>query len=401
MCELRAVNKGLCVQVNWQLCLRQNLSSLGMRRFFFFGMVASLGTLLAGCAAGTVHQRGSREVDPKYGVAPSERVVEEGAYVPHGGGQYLVGRPYKIAGKMYYPQEVSRYNAVGTASWYGAAFQGRRTANGEIFNRNSISAAHPTLPLPSYVRVTNVQNHRSMVVRVNDRGPYHGGRVMDVSQRVADALDFRRAGTAQIKVEYLGKAGLAGSDDERLYATLRTDGPAKLDPGASYLVADNQPVPRAPAQSAAAPAVNPAIYAREDISNPHADDSSWPTAPRETHYEPPVAQAAPEPTQTAQVVQTAQPQTVQSQAIQSQIVQSQTVQSQTVQAPPLLPASLVKPLPEVGPAPPARPFDMSAAAPPAVVRPAVQVARKTGPRLVWQTGPGGGNGLGGKNAAVN
>ncbi len=116
------------------------------------------------------------------------------------------------------------------ASWYGDAFHGRRTANGEIFDKNSISAAHPTLPLPSYVRVTNAGNGRSMIVRVNDRGPYHGGRVMDVSQRVADALGFRGQGTARVRVEYIGRASLAGSDDNKLMATLRLDGmPAQLD----------------------------------------------------------------------------------------------------------------------------------------------------------------------------
>jgi rare lipoprotein A len=120
--------------------------------------------------------------------------------------------------------------ATGTASWYGEAFHGRRTANGEIFDRNAITAAHPTMPLPSYARVTNLRNQHSIIVRVNDRGPYHGGRVMDLSQRVADALDFKRFGTARIRIEQLGKAGLAGSDDKKLMATLRTDGtPAQLE----------------------------------------------------------------------------------------------------------------------------------------------------------------------------
>ena len=83
------------------------------------------------------------------------------------------------------------------ASWYGDAFQGRRTANGEIYDKASLTAAHPTMPLPSYARVTNLVNGYSIIVRVNDRGPYRGGRVMDVSSRVADVLDFKGAGTAQ------------------------------------------------------------------------------------------------------------------------------------------------------------------------------------------------------------
>ena len=167
--------------------------------------------------------------EAKYGHA-SPRLIADGQPIPHGGGQYLVGHPYVIAGHAYYPSENEFYVAVGMASWYGDAFQGRRTANGEIYDKESISAAHPTMPLPSYARVTNLGNGHSIIVRVNDRGPYHGGRVMDVSSRVADALDFKGAGTARVKVEYIGKASLEGSDDSRLLATLRLDGaPATLD----------------------------------------------------------------------------------------------------------------------------------------------------------------------------
>jgi rare lipoprotein A len=159
-----------------------------------------------------------------YGPA-SPRVVSDGGSIPRGGGQYLVGRPYMIAGKTYYPSEnTNGYSAVGMASWYGDAFHGRLTANGEIYDKASVSAAHPTMPLPSYARVTNLRNHYSIIVRVNDRGPYHGARVLDVSQRVAEALDFKNIGTAKIRVDYVGKAGLEGSDDEMLLASLRTDG---------------------------------------------------------------------------------------------------------------------------------------------------------------------------------
>jgi rare lipoprotein A len=157
-----------------------------------------------------------------YGPA-SRRVIADGQPVPRGGGRYLVGKPYSVAGQTYYPN-TSRKTQVGLASWYGDAFHGRLTANGEIYDRDSLSAASPTLPLPSYVRVTNLRNNSSMVVRVNDRGPYASNRIMDVSRRVADALDFRRFGTTELKVEYIGLAGLAGSDDAKLYATLRTDG---------------------------------------------------------------------------------------------------------------------------------------------------------------------------------
>lgn len=115
------------------------------------------------------------------------------------------------------------------------------TANGEVFDRHSIAAAHPTLPLPSYVRVTNLENHSSMIVRVNDRGPYHAGRVMDVSEETAEALGFHRRGTARVRVEYVGKASLAGSDDRKLLATLRTDG-QPAGSRSAVMVADLGPV---------------------------------------------------------------------------------------------------------------------------------------------------------------
>lgn len=98
------------------------------------------------------------------------------------------------------------YTAVGMASWYGEDFHGRRTANGETFDMNSFSAAHPSLPLPSNVRVTNLGNHRSIVVRVNDRGPFVGGRVIDVSAKTAKALGFYDDGLSKVKVEYVGRA---------------------------------------------------------------------------------------------------------------------------------------------------------------------------------------------------
>jgi rare lipoprotein A len=164
----------------------------------------------------------------KYGRA-SKKVVADGEAVPRGGGQYLVGRPYTVAGRRYYPAENPSYTATGMASWYGAAFHGRRTANGEVYDMASLSAAHPTMPLPSYARVTNLGNGYSVIVRVNDRGPYHAGRVMDVSSRVADVLDMKGMGTAKVKVDYVGAAPMEGSDDSQLLASLRTDGsPANM-----------------------------------------------------------------------------------------------------------------------------------------------------------------------------
>jgi rare lipoprotein A len=201
---------------------------------------------LAGCAQPpSQHARRGGEFFSvaRYGPA-SPRIVDDGEPVPRGGGQYLVGHPYTIAGRTYYPSENTHYAAVGLASWYGDAFHGRRTANGEVYDMRSLSAAHPTMPLPSYARVTNLGNGFSMIVRVNDRGPYSPGRIMDVSSRVADMLDFKSAGTAKVKVEYVGPAPLAGTDDETLVASLRTDGkPATLEgsPASPTMVADAEP----------------------------------------------------------------------------------------------------------------------------------------------------------------
>jgi len=157
----------------------------------------------------------------EFGVNSSPR-VSRAANPPRGGGRYLVGKPYTVRGQVYTPKEDPSYVAQGTASWYGADFHGRLTANGEIFSANAISGAHPTLPLPSYVRVTNLDNGRSLVVRVNDRGPYLPGRLMDVSARAADLLGFMNRGSANIQVNYVGPAPLQGDDTRMLLASLNT-----------------------------------------------------------------------------------------------------------------------------------------------------------------------------------
>ena len=188
-------------------------------RFFVLGAGC---LMLANCSNGQM----AGKVDPRYGVASSARVVEPGEPVPKGGGVYRIGKPYAVAGRVYTPEENIDYSAVGMASWYGNDFHGRYTANGEVFDMNSISAAHPTLPLPSYVRVTNLANSRSIVVRVNDRGPYAGNRLIDVSVKTAELLGFYGNGLARVKVEYVGRAPLQGSDDRKLVATLREGSPA-------------------------------------------------------------------------------------------------------------------------------------------------------------------------------
>lgn len=185
--------------------------------------------LLASCAtAPSKPTKRSKEYfsEKEYGVKASPRVVEYGQPVPQGGGRYMVGKAYTVKGRVYKPFENKRYTAVGYASWYGSAFHGRYTANGEVYDMDGFSAAHPTMPLPSYARVTNLANGKSVVVRVNDRGPYHGNRLIDVSNTAAKLLEFRENGVGRVRVEYVGRAPLEGSDDRQLMATLRTGEPA-------------------------------------------------------------------------------------------------------------------------------------------------------------------------------
>ena len=126
-----------------------------------------------------------------------------------GKGGYKVGRPYEINGVWYTPAEDYNYSETGIASWYGADFQGKSTANGEVFNQSDVTAAHRTLPMPCFVRVTNLGNGRSLVVRVNDRGPYAHGRVIDLSRRSAQLLGFEKEGTARVRVEIMAKESRA------------------------------------------------------------------------------------------------------------------------------------------------------------------------------------------------
>jgi rare lipoprotein A len=154
------------------------------------------------------------------------RVVEEGEPVPKGGGVQRVGRPYNTNGRTYAPNDNAEYRAEGIASWYGRDFHGRLTANREIYDMHGISAAHPTMPLPSYARVTNLDNGRSIIVRVNNRGPFVHDRIIDLSVGTAKALEFHSRGLARVRVEYVGRAPIEGSDDGMLLATLRERSPA-------------------------------------------------------------------------------------------------------------------------------------------------------------------------------
>lgn len=121
------------------------------------------------------------------------------------GSSYKIGKPYKIRGQWYYPAEDYGYSEIGTASWYGEDFHAKYTANGEVYNMHTLTAAHRTLPLPSIVRVTNLENGRSLVLRVNDRGPFAKNRIIDISKRGAQLLGFQNKGTAKVRVEIMAE----------------------------------------------------------------------------------------------------------------------------------------------------------------------------------------------------
>ncbi len=177
-------------------------------------MISAL--LLAGC-----NTTGASKLNAKLAMAEETPPVE--TTQADADGHYKIGKPYKVAGTWYTPAEDPDYDEVGRASWYGSGFHGRRTANGEIFDMASLSAAHPTLPLPSYARVTNLDNGRSVVVRLNDRGPYAHNRLIDVSERTAEVLGFKQDGSADVRVQFVGLAPSDG-DDSWLTTTVRQDG---------------------------------------------------------------------------------------------------------------------------------------------------------------------------------
>lgn len=145
------------------------------------------------------------------------RASTPGPVVQGDPGRYKVGNSYEIAGVVYQPIERFQHTETGRASWYGPGFHGKLTANGERFDQRAMTAAHPTLQLPSIIRVTNVANGRSVILRVNDRGPYHGGRVLDVSEAAAEALNFKHLGTTKVRIDVLG-------EESRRVAALARDG---------------------------------------------------------------------------------------------------------------------------------------------------------------------------------
>jgi rare lipoprotein A len=172
--------------------------------------------LLNGCSSGPAKR------NPFAGVGSP--VYPGSGPLPKGGGKYLIGEPYEVAGWKYHPRADPSYDKVGQASWYGPQFHRRMTSNGEWFDMDYLSAAHPTLPLPSYVRVTNLENGRAVVVRVNDRGPFVGDRIIDMSRKSADVLGFKQKGRANVRVQYLGPAPLNDRGSDLIAMNRRMDG---------------------------------------------------------------------------------------------------------------------------------------------------------------------------------
>jgi rare lipoprotein A len=173
---------------------------------------------------------------------------------------YKVGEPYRIDGRWYYPREDSRYDEVGIASWYGDEFHGRPTANGEVFDKRRLSAAHTTLPLPTLVEVENLENGRRIVLRVNDRGPFAGDRIIDVSHAAAKALGFERAGLTRVRVRYVGRAVLAEraplyDEDAPAPRIARAKEPRIAQASPRRQPTDRKPVPR-PEQAPAGMAID-------------------------------------------------------------------------------------------------------------------------------------------------
>ncbi|MDO8606302.1 MAG: septal ring lytic transglycosylase RlpA family protein [Phaeospirillum sp.] len=200
------------------------------------------GALLSGCSEINLLLHGAKSVVSGESPPPSASAASN----------YKVGKPYQVAGIWYYPQEDFSYDETGIASWYGPNFHAKLTANGEVFDQNTVTAAHKTLQMPSIARITNLENGRSIIVRINDRGPFVNGRILDLSRRSAQLLGMERQGTAKVRVQVL-------SEESRALA-------GKLKPDA----AGNEPkvAQAAPRGSVVAETLPPPPGATSKVSSP-------------------------------------------------------------------------------------------------------------------------------------
>ncbi len=195
-----------------------SISSDLLRRAFRLSVVAAAAAVLAACASAGVTRGGPRLAD----AAP---VVTDPAPIVSG-----TMRRYQIRGRWYQPEEQPNYDVVGQASWYGDQFNGRPTATGERFDMHALTAAHKTLPLPGLVEVTNLANGRRVVLRVNDRGPFVDGRIIDLSRGAAEALDMLSRGVGEVRVRYLGRAPRLGGGARLQTAEVAPSAPARPAP---------------------------------------------------------------------------------------------------------------------------------------------------------------------------
>lgn len=227
---------------------------------------------VAACAETKLVVHAAKEI--KAAAAPEEKPA----------GFYKVGTPYQVDGVWHYPAADYAYAATGIASWYGEEFHGRSTANGETFDMNAVTAAHKTLPLPSLVRVTNLENGRSIIVRVNDRGPFAHGRIIDVSRRSAQLLGFEREGTAKVRVEIL-------PDESRQLALSlpRTPGEAEASPAVKAVPRIAVEAEELPAPGAA-PAAEPKVALHSEkwasVAPTRAPEAAAPAPEPVVAYEP-------------------------------------------------------------------------------------------------------------------
>ena len=262
------------MDVGYSGSMGEQSARIGLWRLARAGATIAVALLLANCAGGS----GERVRNTNY----SPKMVADGEPVPRGGGTFKLGNPYTINGRTYYPSHDPAYRAEGIASWYGTDFHGRQTANGEVYDMNAISAAHPTMPLPSYARVTNLENGRSIIVRVNDRGPYAHNRIIDLSTGTAKALGSYGQGLARVRVEYVGRAAIAGSDDAALLASLRQGSPAPA-PSAVRLASSRPSVVGSARDPEATPMPPERPFALGDASlRPPPPRAAPPPAPRRT-----------------------------------------------------------------------------------------------------------------------
>ena len=230
-------------------------------------ILIAAGMLLAGCA------------ETQFLISTTKR-LQDSAYA--GYGDYKVGKPYQIKGTWYYPAEDWDYDETGIASWYGPNFHGKDTANGETYDQNDLTAAHRTLPMPSFVRVVNLENGRAIVLRINDRGPFAKGRIIDVSRRGAQLLGFEKQGTAKVRVEILAersqavKSALLG---ERQIA--REGSPIKVSKLPKASVSSTELAPPPGAASSPSPPPSEGSSPAPTLSVPRTPDVAQPLAGRD------------------------------------------------------------------------------------------------------------------------